>query len=127
MNELADLPTYSALRLLERMAGGQRTISQIRGELERVDRAADKVTPSMRFVHAATVTLLMSPLLIALMVFLLISLVIRFGTVLSVAQTLASINYIQMFPNNFSLAFKGLTPEQSDPGCPPTKSSKYGC
>ncbi len=61
----------------------------------------------MRFVHAATVTLLLSPFLIAIVIALLMNLIIRFEFVLQAAQTYAAVRHIQSFPDSIPWLSKG--------------------
>ena len=110
VSPIPDLPTYGALKMLERMATRSLSLSRLKSDLAHVNRSPDRVAPAMRFVHAVTVTLLMSPFLLALMMSLIVNMIIRFEFVLRAAQTCASVSRIQSFPDKYPMAFEGLSP-----------------
>ncbi len=110
--DIASLPPRAGLQLLERVANGVTTLPQIKFDLERVHRTADEVTPSMRFVHAATVTLLLSPYIAGVMLLLLSNTIIIAEKHLRHFQKLAALNQIQQSPEHYPQAFTGLTPAE---------------
>lgn len=122
--DVSDLPSYAGLRLLERVADKRLTLPQLKNELEVVNRTADQVTPSMRFVHAATVTLMVSPLLVVIMIVLLMNTVMLMEKRFRHSQLLATVSHVQRFPEKYPTAWEGLTEQDKTLWLAPEKISQ---
>lgn len=112
--EIANLPTYHGLRLLEKLARKRLTLPQIQESLSRTNRSAEQVTPSMRFVHASAVTLLVVPFMVALFLCILTQTVMNVSKLAQQSMVLAAAKHMQELPENYPTALESLTPDEKE-------------